>query len=191
LFSKISTINNNNIESEDDDEYEDDDIIIENDIEIDWDFNKQNMINSFSSFRNFVNKKNKTNIFVIINKFLEDYYNDSLEKLKENKFGFVKYLYFLKKEFDNEINNETISKMISKTYISKIRNIRYIVIFYDNQHPLYIYDLQLNKIIDIQKCKILYQIKNPKFKCPFNISMIINLYNYYNNFLIQINILIM
>jgi hypothetical protein len=39
--------------------------------------------------------------------------------------------------------------MSSETYILKMKKIRYIVIFDDNQHPLYIYDLQINKIIDV------------------------------------------
>jgi hypothetical protein len=48
-----------------------------------------------------------------------------------------------------------------------MNNIRYIVIFDLNQHPLYIYDLDLNKIIDVQKYKILYQINRYSFKKPF------------------------
>jgi hypothetical protein len=115
-------------------------------MKIDLDFNKENIINFFSSFRNFVNKKKETNIFIIINKLLVDYYNDSIQKLKENKFRLVKYLNFLKKEFDNYIKKKNIFKMYSKTYILKVKKIRYIVIFDNNQHPLYIYDLGLVKI---------------------------------------------
>jgi glutathione peroxidase-family protein len=55
----------------------------------------------------------------------------------------VKYLYFLKKEFDDKINNNEISKITNNNYIFKMKNIKYIVIFDLNQHPLYIYDLDL------------------------------------------------
>jgi hypothetical protein len=73
----------------------------------------------------------------------------------------VKYLYFLKKKFDEKINNNEIPKIISTTYIYEMKNIsRYIVIFDDNQHPLYIFNLDLNKIINVQKCKILFQINH-------------------------------
>jgi glutathione peroxidase-family protein len=61
----------------------------------------------------------------------------------------VKHLYFLKKEFDDKINNNEIFKMTYKTYILKMKNIRYIVIYDNNQHPLYIYNLELTKVIDI------------------------------------------
>jgi hypothetical protein len=55
LLSKIPKINDNNIECEDDDS---DSIITEdNNIEIDLDGDKENVIKNFSSFRNFVNKK--------------------------------------------------------------------------------------------------------------------------------------
>jgi hypothetical protein len=64
-------------------------------------------------------------------------------------------LYFLKKEFDNEINNNNIPKMSYNIYKTKMKNIRYIVIFDLNQHHLYIYDLKLIKIIDVQRCIIL------------------------------------
>jgi hypothetical protein len=102
----------------------------------------------------------------------------------------IKYLYFLKKEFDDRINNNTIRKITSNIYMSKMINIRYIVIFDLNQYPLYIYDLYLKKIINIQKCKILYQIKNWKFKFPFT-TPALKFYKYCENFLMKINILIM
>jgi hypothetical protein len=69
LLSKIRKINNN-IESEDDDN---DCIIIEdNDIKIDWDSNKKQIIKDFSPFKILMNKKKETNIFVIIDKFLKE-----------------------------------------------------------------------------------------------------------------------
>jgi ribonucleotide monophosphatase NagD (HAD superfamily) len=54
-------------------------IVIKDNDEIDWDVNKQNIINSFTSFRNFLNKK-ETNIFVIVDKLLKENYTDSLQK---------------------------------------------------------------------------------------------------------------
>jgi hypothetical protein len=75
----------------------------------------------------------------------------------------VKYLYFLKEEFDDKINKNEISKMFYNTYKSKMKNIRYIVLFGNNQYPSCICNLQLNKIIDVRKCIILYKIKNYKF----------------------------
>jgi hypothetical protein len=189
LFSKTLKINNNNnIKIEDDDN---DCILIEdNDIEKVWDSNKKQIINNFSLFRNLMNKKNETNIFVIIDNFLKENFKDTLQKLNQNKFSLEKYLYFLKKEFDEKINNNTIPKISSKTYIYKMKNIRYIVIFDLNQYPLYIYDLQSSKIIDAQKYKILYQINHYSFKNPF-ITPTINYYyccinffnenNYFNN----------
>jgi hypothetical protein len=114
LLSKIPKINNNNnnIESEDDSDC----IIIENnDIKIDCDTNKEHIIKSFSSFRKYLFNKNETNIFVIIDKFLKENYNDILQKLSRNEFRLIKYLYFLKKEFDEKINNNTIPKISSKT----------------------------------------------------------------------------
>jgi hypothetical protein len=182
LLSK--TLKNNNIEIEDDDY---DCILIENNIKsskitttkIDWDTNKEIVINTFSSFRNLMNKINETNIFVIINKFLKENFNDLLDKLSQKEFRLEKFfLYFLKKEFDEKINNNTIPKFSTKTYIYKMKNIRYIVIFDLNQHPLYIYDLQSSKIIDVQKCKILYQINHYSFKKPF-ITPRINYFYYY------------
>jgi hypothetical protein len=59
--------------------------------------------------------------------------------------------------------------MSSKTYILKMKKIIYIVIFDDNQHSLYIYDLKINKIIDVQNCVILYQINQDGFSFYFNI----------------------
>jgi hypothetical protein len=102
----------------------------------------------------------------------------------------VKYLFFLKKKFDDKINNSTIPKFIYKTYISKMKEIRYIVIFDINQHPFYICDLELNKIIDVQQCKKLYKITEFHFKFPFIIPMVefydccnnfFNKYRYFNN----------
>jgi hypothetical protein len=93
----------------------------------------------------------------------------------------VKYLYFLKKEFDEKINNNSIPKRSSKTYIKKMKNTRYIVIFDLNQYSLYIYDLYLDKIIDAQKYKILYQINCYSFKKPF-ITPTINYYYYCKKF---------
>jgi hypothetical protein len=63
------------------------------------------------------------------------------------------YLYFLKKDFDDKINNNIILKMTYKIYNLKMKNIRFIVIFDNNQHPLYIYNLKLAKVIDVRKCK--------------------------------------
>jgi hypothetical protein len=138
-------------------DYDSDCILIkDNNIKIDWDTNKENIFDCFSSFRNSRNIRNKTNIFIIIDELLKENYNDILPNLSQNKFRLVKYLYFLKKEFDDKINNNEIPKFSTPTYLYKMKNIRYIVIFDDNQHPLYIYDLDLNKIIDAQKCKILY-----------------------------------
>jgi hypothetical protein len=54
-------------------------------------------------------------------------------------------------------------------------------IFDDNQHPLYIYDLDLNKIFNVQKSKILFQINHYSFKKPF-ITPAINYYYYCINF---------
>jgi hypothetical protein len=79
----------------------------------------------------------------------------------------VKYLYFLKKESDEKINNDEISKFSTTSYLSKMKNIRYIVIFVLNHYHLHIYDLYLDKIIDVQKYKILYQINHYSFKKPF------------------------
>jgi hypothetical protein len=95
----------------------------------------------------------------------------------------VKYLYFLKEKFYHKNNENEIPKITYKSYELKIKNIKYIVIFDYNQYFLYIYDLQLNKIIDVQKYVILYQVKNLKFKFRFNIPMIKNFYNYCNNFI--------
>jgi hypothetical protein len=91
----------------------------------------------------------------------------------------VKYFYFLKEEFNDKINNNEIHKMTYNDYIFKMKNIRYNVIFDDIQHPLYIYDLDLNKIIDIQKCKILYQINYYFFIKPFITPTIYYYYYYY------------
>jgi hypothetical protein len=71
-----------------------------------------------------MNKKKKTNIFVIIEEFLKENFNDILDKLIQNKFHLIKYLYFLKKEFDEKINDNEIPKISMDTYISKMRNIR-------------------------------------------------------------------
>jgi hypothetical protein len=98
----------------------------------------------------------------------------------------VKYLYFLKKEFDEKINNNTIPEISFKTYIKKMKSIRYIVIFDLNQYPLYIYDLESSKIIDAQKCKILYQINNHSFKKPF-VTPTIKYYYYCIEFFNKIN----
>jgi hypothetical protein len=59
--------------------------------------------------------------------------------------------------------------MSSKTYISKMKKIKYIVIFDNNQDPLYINDLKINKIIDVQNYIILYQINQYGFSFFFNI----------------------
>jgi hypothetical protein len=73
--------------------------------------------------------------------------------------------------------------MFSKTYFSKMKKIRYIVIFDDNQHPLYIYDLQLNKIVDVRKCIIPYQINNKNFNFRFTIPKIKNIEKYCIDFI--------
>jgi hypothetical protein len=100
------------------------------------------MLKYYTPFRNFVNNKKEANIFEIINKLLVEYYNDLLEKLKENGLNLVKYFHFPKEGFDDKINRNEILKIIYKTYISKMKNIRYIVIFDHNQHLLYIHDLK-------------------------------------------------
>jgi hypothetical protein len=108
------------------DNYEDDKLTVQIENEIHWDDNKEDIINFFSSFRDILNKHNVTNIFLIINSLLNIYYNNSLEKLKENEFRLVKYLYFLKEKFDNKIlknvnveyNNE-IYKMLRKNLMVK------------------------------------------------------------------------
>jgi hypothetical protein len=93
------------------------------------------------------------------------------DRLSQNQFCLIKYLYFLKKEFDDKINDNEIPKFSTPIYLYKMKNIRYIVIFdTDNQHPLY--DLQSSKIIDAQKCKILYQIKHYSFKFPFTTPLL-------------------
>jgi hypothetical protein len=137
-----------------------------------------------------INIRNKTNIFVIIDKFLKENFTDILQNLRQKEFPLVKYLYFLKKEFDDKINNNEIPKLITDIYIFKMKNIRYIVIFDDNQHPLHIYDLDLYKIIDVQKCKILYRINRYSFKKPFSLLRLVIIITI-KNFLIKINILIM
>jgi hypothetical protein len=48
-------------------------------------------------------KHQKETIFVIINEFLKDYYNDSLYKLKKDTRETVRYLRILKRKFDNKI----------------------------------------------------------------------------------------
>jgi hypothetical protein len=93
-------------------------------------------------------------------------------KIKENGFGLVKFLYFLEEEFDENINNNTIPKITYKSFNSKMKNIRYIILFYFSEHPLYIYDLDLVKIIDVQKCIILYQINCYNFKNHFTIPVV-------------------
>jgi hypothetical protein len=195
LLSKFSK-NNNNIETEDDDN---DCIIIENNIKsskvttikIDWDSNKNTIIDNFFLFRNLINIKRETNLFVIIDEFLKENFNDILDRLSQNELCLIKYLYFLKKEFDEKINDNEIPKFSTNNYLNKMKSIRYIVIFDLNQHPLYIYDLQSSKIIDAQKKKhkILYQIIHYSFKNPF-ITPTINYYYYCINFLIKIIILI-
>jgi hypothetical protein len=52
-----------------------------------------------------------------------------------------------------------------------MKNIRCIVIFDYNQHPLYICDLELINIIDVQQCKKLYKIINYKFIFRFTTPM--------------------
>jgi hypothetical protein len=143
--------------------------------------NKENTIKSFSSFKNFLNKIKEPNIFLIIDKLLKETFTDILQKLRQNEFCLVKYLYFLKKEFDDKINKNEIPKLTSDIYIFEMKNIRYVVIFDLNQHPLYIYDLDLYKIIDAQKCKILYQINYFSFKKP-SITLIISYYYYFKKF---------
>jgi hypothetical protein len=77
------------------------------------------------------------------------------------------------------MNNNEIFKMTYKTYILKMKNIRYIVIYDNNQHPLYIYNLELSKVIDVQKCKNLYLINKYKFNFYFNIPFS-NIYKKYD-----------
>jgi hypothetical protein len=71
--------------------------------------------------------RNKTNTFKIIDELLKENYNDILSILSQNEFCLVKYLYFLKKEFNEKIINNEIPKMTSITYLYKMKNIRYIV----------------------------------------------------------------
>jgi hypothetical protein len=63
----LSKIPNNN-----EDDNSDCIIIEDDDIKIDWDTNKENILDSFSSFRNSRNVKNKTNIFIIIGEILRE-----------------------------------------------------------------------------------------------------------------------
>jgi hypothetical protein len=96
----------------------------------------------------------------------------------------VKYLYFLKEEFDNKIfkninveynneidknvkeefddkiNKKEILQITYKEYLLNMKKIRYVVIFNYRQLPQYIYDLRLNKIVDVRKCIVVYQINN-------------------------------
>jgi hypothetical protein len=61
--------------------------------------------------------------------------------------------------------------------------IRYIVIFDYWQLPQYIYDLQLNKIVNVRKCIILYQINNKNFNFCFTIPKTKIFEKYCNNFI--------
>jgi hypothetical protein len=63
-----------------------------------------------------------------------------------------------------------------------MKKITYIVIFNDNQHPLYIYDLKINKIIDVQNCEIFYQIIQYGFNFYFNIPFS-DIYKSYDKYL--------
>jgi hypothetical protein len=54
----------------------------------------KNIIKSYSSFRNSINIRNKTNIFIIIDKFLKENLTNILQKLSLNEFRLVKYLSF-------------------------------------------------------------------------------------------------
>jgi hypothetical protein len=71
-----------------------------------------------------------------------------------------------------------------------MKNIRYIVIFDDNQHLLYIYDLKINKIIDVQNCVILYQINQYGFSFYFNVPFR-DIHKKYDKYLKKIIFLIM
>jgi hypothetical protein len=68
--------------------------------------------------------------------------------------------------------------MTYKSYISKTKNIRYIVIFDNNQHPFYIYDLVLTKIINFQKCEKLYSINKYGLRFYFDIPFSGNSHKY-------------
>jgi hypothetical protein len=63
--------------------------------------------------------------------------------------------------------------MTYKTYNSKMKNIRNIVIFDDNEHILYIYDLELNKVIEVQQSKNLYQVNKYRFSFHKKIDILI------------------
>jgi hypothetical protein len=99
----------------------------------------------------------------------------------------------VKEEFDDKINKKEILQITFKEYLQDMKKfkIRYIVIFDYRQLLEYIYNLKLNKIVDVRKCIIRHQINNKNFNFRFIIPMIknvekysiefINTNNYFNN----------
>jgi hypothetical protein len=131
------------------DNYKDDKLTVQIENKIHWDDNKKDIINFFSSFRDILNKHNITNIFIIINSFLNVYYDNSLEKLKENEFRLVKYLYLLKEEFDNKIfknvnvnSNNGMHKNVKEEFDDKINKKEILQITYKE----YLQDMKKFKI---------------------------------------------